>query len=181
MKVGLIFVLLLLLLFFFYKSDARKISLQDGKLKIYDKSCNLQIRVKSLKYESDLIDELMIDREYLELPNKQEIVVERINLTNQQHAIKMPYNELIENIFRMHVKEYWEKSGVVIYEGDFYVAVFYKSKNDLTLLYPLDSMMANAIKSCKEPDWSQVKIPKIIKPKWDIKLIITEGLIGKNI
>ncbi|SMC08260.1 hypothetical protein [Nitratiruptor tergarcus] len=181
MKAGLLFVIIVLLLFLFYRDNSRKVALHNGVLKIYDKTCSLQIPVQPLKHESDLIDELMIERDYLKLPNNQEIVLESIDLTNVQHTIGIPYNELVTYIFDMHVKEFWQKSGVAIYEGKFYVAVFYKTKHELELLYPLDKTLAMAIKECKKPEWNAVKLPTPPKPKWDMRLIITEGLINKNI
>ncbi len=181
MKIGLLVVLFLLLLFFFMRSDARKIALENGTLRIYDKQCSLQIPVKRVKRSSNLIDELSIERDFLQLPNKQEIVMERIDLTDPKHSIGMPYNELVNEIFGAKFQEFWQKDGMVIYAGDFYVALFYKSKDDLILLYPLGHTFAQAIAQCKEPRWSTLHLPSIKLSTWDIRLIITEGVIKKNI
>ena len=181
MKIGLLFILLVLLAFFLFGKDATKIALEGDTLKIYSKKCSVQIKVSVEQKNSDMVDEVQIDRLFLRLPNEQSIVLERINL-DPKHDFGVPYNELLSSLFQTKAKEVFVKNGMRIFKLDsFYVAVFDKSKDDLVLLYPLDSEMAQALQECRSIDWKKVQIPPVRLSKWDIKLIILDGLIEKDI
>ena len=181
MKMGLLFVLIVLMVFIFFGRDATKIALEGNLLKIYSKKCSIKIDVAIEEKSSDLVDEVQIDRLFLRLPNKQSIVLERINL-DPKHDFGMPYNELLTSLFQKKAKEIFAKNGMRVFWLDsFYVALFDKTKDDLVLLYPLDKEIVQALQGCRSIDWSRVHIPPLLLSKWDIKLIILDGLIEKDI
>ncbi len=181
MKIGLLFVLIVFVAFLIFGRDAMKIALEGNSLKIYSKKCSVKIDVALEEEKSDVVDEVQIDRLFLRLPNRQSIVLERINL-DPKHDFGMPYNELLSSLFQKKAQEIFAKNGMSIFQLDsFYVALFDKTKDDLVLLYPLDHEIVQALQECRSINWKKVQIPPVTLSKWDIKLIIMDGLIEKDI
>ncbi len=186
MKAGLIFFLLVVVLIvvFTMRLNIAKVSLKDNRLVFYNKKCKNAIDVNVIKKESDLVDELDIDRYYLKLPNGDEVIYEVVDLPPAR-AFDKPYIEILEGIFDMKFKKVFESDGFVLYRGDFDVALFYKAKNELVLIYPADNLKDVLIECFKNnkavPLPKEVKKVPFKKSRWDIKLIILDNIINKDI
>jgi len=183
MKPGIIFLLIVaLVLFFVLRTDPFKAQLFDNMLIIGNKSCKVEIPVKELKEWSDAVQEISIVRHLLELPNGDKVIFEQVDLPPKETFDKA-YNEIVETIFEMPAEEIFSKDGVVIYRGKFDVALFYKTRHELVLIYPADDLIQMII-SCatQEKKEGLQKFSKEPLPsKWSVKQIILDGLINKDI
>ncbi len=181
MKLGFVVLFVLILLFLFWRTDALQIRLLDRGVEIYDKTCKLAIPAQKVAHSSDLVDEVRIERTTLRLENGQEIIYESADL-NPKHDFGIPYEELVGKLFGCDAKVIGKKEGALFVEcGDFVVAAFYKSAHDLVLLYPLMPQTVQMIRKCR---YDATMLPKNLpmqRSRWDVKLIILDGLIKKNI
>lgn len=181
MKWGFVVLIFLVLLFVLWRTDALQIRLLDRGVEIFDKRCKLAIPAERLETSRDLVDEVRIERTRLRLANGQEIVYESADL-DPKHDFGIPYEELVGKLFGCKGRVLSKKEGALFVEcGDFVVGVFYKSTHDLVLLYPLIPATVGMIEKCR---YDAAMLPKDmpLRPtKWDIRLIILDGLIKKNI
>ncbi|NPA64169.1 MAG: hypothetical protein GXO16_04260 [Epsilonproteobacteria bacterium] len=184
MKAGLLFFLVVVgvIVVLALLSDPARVELKDGKLRFFNKKCEYGVEVQIVKEERDSVAELWIERKILRLPNGDSIVYETASLP-PKYAFEKPYDHIVEEIFSMKVRELFSTDGFVLYQGEFAVALFYKTRSDLVLLYPADdlkeALIACFTKGEKRP-LQKFALP-IRKSRWDIKQIIFGELINKDI
>lgn len=187
MKIGLLlfFAGVLLALFFIVRSHPMLITVTKNFVQIRYRDCNVSLPVHIEHKENDMVDELAIERLVVRLPNGQKMVIEQDDLS-LKHKFGVAYNALMEEIFQKKMHEVVSIDGMVIYKADtFYVALFYKSRSSLVLLYPLDESFVQSLRTCIEiKKFSLSKkfqqLP-LLCTKWSMKQIILDGLIEKNI
>jgi hypothetical protein len=183
MKPGIVFLLVVaIVLFFILRTDPFKVQLFDNMLIIGNKSCKVQIPVKPIEQSRDAVQEISIVRNVLELPNADRVILEQVDLPPKESFDKA-YNEIVETIFDMPVEEIFSKDGVVIYRGKFDVALFYKTRHELVLLYPADDLTQMII-SCatqKKKEGLRKFSKEPVMSRWSVKQIILDGLINKDI
>ena len=181
MKWGFVVLIVLVLLFVLWRTDALQIRLLDRGVEIFDKRCKLTIPAERLDTSRDMVDEVRIVRTRLRLANGQEIVYESADL-DPKHDFGMPYDELVSKLFGCKARVLSKKEGALFVEcGDIVVGVFYKSAHDLVLLYPLAPATVRMIEKCR---YDAAMLPQGLRvrlAKWDVGLIILDGLIEKNI
>ncbi len=183
MRPGLIFLLIVaVVLFFVLRTNPVKAQLFDDLLTIGDKNCKVEIPIKLVKSWSDAVQEISIQRDLLELPNGDRVIFERVDLPPKE-AFDKAYNEILETIFDMPVEEIFSKDGLIIYKGKFDVALFYKTRHELVLIYPADDLTQMVI-SCLTQNKKEGLQKFSIEPvpsNWNVKQIILDGLINKDI
>ncbi|MRJ03367.1 MAG: hypothetical protein GXO19_05460 [Epsilonproteobacteria bacterium] len=184
MKVAILFIALVVALFLFsiWKSNPAHINLKDGNIILKTRYCENRIPVKVAKREHEMVDEVEIERFLVELPNGDPIYYEIADLPPKDDFGK-PYSDIVESLFGFRVREVFSHDGFVLYRGDFDIALFYKSRHDLILLYPADDLM-EVFRACfqngLQGELKKYSIPP--KPaRWSVKQIILEGLIEKDI
>lgn len=185
MKAGTLFFLLIvaLVIYFVLRSDPAKVMLGDEGLKFYTKECAYIIPAKVVKRERDRLDEISIERILVQLPNDDLIYYETASLP-PKYAFDRPYDYLVEELFKSRFKELFSRDGFIYYQGEeFDVALFYKSKHDLVLIYPANDLR-DALMACfvegKQEGLKKFGIePK--KSRWSPKLIIIDNIINKDI
>jgi len=184
MRIGtLVFLAILgILVFFFLRSDPAKVILKDNVLRFFTKSCDYQIPVKVVAKKRDMIESLSIERTILELPNGDKVVYEVASLP-PKYAFDKNYEDILEEIFKTRVKESYYRDGFALYKGDFSIALFFKSRSDLILIYPADDL-EEALIGCFEEGEQKGLIKRSIpiqESHWSVKQIILDGLINKDI
>lgn len=187
MKLGLLFffVLVAIGLVMIWRSHPIVIEVKKDTIVLRHKDCSVTLPVHVEQKSHDLLDELSIERKIVKLPNGQKVVIEKDELP-LRHKFGVAYNELLEEIFAKKAKKYFSTDGLAVYDmGEFYVALFYKSRAALVLLYPLDESLVKSLRKCIET--GEFTLPKVFDQKpliqthWSIKQIILDGLIEKNI
>ena len=185
MKLGTIFFLVAvaLLIYFILKSDPARVMLNEDGLKFYTKECEYVIPVEQKGKEREMVEEIEIERILLELPNDDLIYYETVSLP-PKYAFDKPYEHIIEEIFKSRFKELFSKDGFVYYQGeDFDVALFYKTKHELVLIYPandLRDVLMGCFVAGRQDGLKKFGIePK--KSQWSPKLIIIDNIINKDI
>ncbi len=183
MKAGLIFLLLVVgvVIFLALYSNPTKIALQDGTLTIYNKKCRLQLPVKVLKKERDSVDMVTIERTLLEIEGVR-LFLEQDDLP-AKYAFDKPYGDIVEKIFNSRFKEIFSGDGVVVFRGTFDVALFFKTRHNLVLLYPLNPKASSAIISCAKGQKRDFKLRQMPLEKtiWKPEFFILDGFINKDI
>jgi hypothetical protein len=185
MKLGAMFFagVVALLIYIILKSDPARVMLGGDGLKFYTKECEYVISVEQKAKEREMVEEVGIERILLELPNDDLIYYETISLP-PKYSFDKPYEHIIEEIFKSRFKELFSKDGFVYYQGeDFDVALFYKTKHELVLIYPANDLR-DALMDCFV-EGRQERLKKFgIEPKksqWSPKLIIIDNIINKDI
>lgn len=183
MKPGLIFLFIVaVVLSFVLRTNPVKAQLFDNMLIIGDKSCKVEIPIKHLKRMRDAVQEISIQRDLLELPNGDSLIFERVDLPAKE-AFDKAYNEIVETIFNMPVEEIFSQDGLIIYRGKFDVALFYKTRHELVLIYPADDLTQMII-SCltqQKKEGLEKFSKEPVPSRWSVKQIILDGLINKDI
>jgi len=184
MRIGTLVFLAILgaLLFFFLRSDPAKVILKDNILRFFTKSCDYQIPVKVISQKRDSIESLSIERKVLELPNGDKVVYETASLPSK-YSFDKNYEDILEEIFKTRIKEIYYRDGFALYRGDFAIALFFKTKSDLVLIYPADDL-EEALIGCFENGEQKGLVKRSIplqESHWSVKQIILDGLINKDI
>jgi len=183
MKLGLIFVLIViaLMVILTLKSDPLKIELRNDRLAIYNKKCRMEIPVKIVDRKSDMVDMLQIEKLLLESDGVR-FYLERDDLP-AKYAFDKPYIDIVEKIFDTRFKELFSGDGVVVYRGDFDVALFYKTRHNLVLLYPLNPEASEAIIGCAKGEKKELKLRQmpLKESVWKPEFFIFDGFINKDI
>ena len=184
MKPGTIFFLIIiaLLVFLLMRSDSVKLFLKNDLLSFSYKKCTYSIPVKIKDIQSDTIDALYIQRKRFELPNGDEIFYESVDLP-AKYAFDKPYQDVLEEIFNFKVQEVYETDGFILFKGEFDIALFYRSRHNMVLLYPANDL-SEALIACftdgEKEGLKKYQIP-LVPSKWNVKQIILDGLINKDI
>ncbi len=185
-KIGLIFFIAVvaLLIYLSIRTNPMRVQFKNDTLRIYTKECSRSWPVKVLQKENDMVDLLQIERYLVELPNGQKIYVELDDLP-PKYALDRDYREIVEKIFGQKFKERFSQDGVVIYHGDFDVALFYKTIHELVMLYPLDETLVDVLIACAKGEEKELpshfKELPLIKSRWKPEFFILNGFINKNI
>ncbi len=170
------------LFFFFLQSDPAKVILKDNILRFFTKSCDYQIPVNVISQKRDSIESLSIERKVLELLNGDKVIYEIVSLP-AKYAFDKNYDDILEEIFNTRIEKIYYRDGFALYRGDFAIALFFKTKSDLILIYPADDL-EEALIGCFENGEQKGLVKRSIplqESQWSIKQIILDGLINKDI
>ncbi|MRI84152.1 MAG: hypothetical protein C6I00_07000 [Nitratiruptor sp.] len=185
MKLGMVLFIgvLLLLAYAIWRSDPAFVALEDGKLRFGKRGCALAFEVEVVAREREVVDELTIQRWLIRLSNGDSLYYEEVDLPPKE-AFGWSYRAIVEGLFGFRVEEVASGDGFVIYRGDFAIALFYKSRHNLILLYPADDLMEALLACLQRGEQKPLLERKGIVPRkgrWKIEWIILDGLIEKNI
>ncbi|MRI58033.1 MAG: hypothetical protein C6H99_00830 [Epsilonproteobacteria bacterium] len=183
MKIGLVFVLIVLgvVLFLTLRSDPLKVELRHQSLLIYNKKCQIQIPVKVVEKKSDMVDMLQIQKILLESHGVR-FFLEKDDLP-AKYAFDKPYIDIVEKIFDRKFQEIFSGDGVIVYRGDFDVVLFYKTRHELVMLYPLNPQASEAIMACAKGEKREIKLRQmpLVESVWKPEFFILDGFINKDI